>query len=192
MSWAMAPFKLTPNHRAEIARIFGETREQAEATDGSIRSVESAVHDYLTSLEMFGEKRVDTLANADPASLKKQRNRAKKLIATIKTLQDLIDDCTNRDDAIIDVIDFRSTILGALALSGPMRRKQLPLGEDDSAELLAFLQSGELALESIAKHLEHLATASQLWLDYCTGDRGRPSDELGSGPINSLALEGMA
>ena len=180
MSRAKAPFTLPPSHRAEIARIFGETREQAEATDGSIRSVESAVQNYLTGLEMFAEKRVDTLANVDPASLKKHRNRAKKLIATIKTLQDLIDDCTNRDDAIIDVIDFRSTILGALALSGPMKRKQLPLGEDDSAELMWFLRSGDLALGSITQHLEHLATAANLWLDYCAGDRGRPSDELGS------------
>jgi hypothetical protein len=176
----MAPFTLTPSHRAEIARIFGETHEQAEAADGSIRTVESAVQDYLTSLEMFGEQGAGTLINADPASMKMHKNRAKKLIATIKTLQDLIHDCTNREDAIIDAIDFRSNILGALALSGPMKRKRLPLGEDDSAELLAFLQSGELALGSITQHLEHLATASKLWLDYCTGERGRPSDELGS------------
>lgn len=175
-----AAFALTHRHRAEIARIFGETREQAEAADGAIRRVESAVEDYLTSLEMSGEQGADTFASADPAAMKKHRKQAKKLIATIVALQDLIDDCTNRDEAIIDVIDFRSTVLGALALTGPIKRKRLPFGEDDSGELLAFLQSGELVLGSIKQHLDHLAAAAKLWLDYCTGDRGRPTDESGA------------
>ena len=170
-------FTLGPRHRAEIARVFGETLEQALESDGAVSRTEAAVKDYLESLAEREEEDTHPRPNADPALMDKHKKRARKLIAAIKMLQGLIDECSNLDDAIVDDIDFRSNIIGALALAGPTKRKRLPFGEDDSAELHAFLHSGEIGLASIKDHLGYLEAASSLYLDYCIRERGRRPDD---------------
>lgn len=166
------PFSFSERQRAEIARIFDQSAEDAEMPGGTIERIEWAVHQYVSPLWDSDDLEVDNLPNSDPASMRKHRKRAEKLIATSAALRRLLDEASAADANVIDDLDFRSNIVGALALTGPSKRKRLPFGEDDSAEVLAFLQTGEIALESIRHSLAHLEAAAELWLSYTKKPRG--------------------
>lgn len=175
------PFSFSERQRAEIARIFDQSAEDAEMPGGTIERIEWAVHQYVSPLWDSDDLEVDNLPNSDPASMRKHRKRAEKLIATSAALRRLLDEASAADANVIDDLDFRSNIVGALALAGPIKRKRLPFGEDDTAELLAFLQSGEFALESIRHSLSHLEAAAELWSSYTKKPRGG-----GKSPHNGL------
>lgn len=166
------PFSFSERQRAEIARIFGQSAEDAEMPGGTIERIEWAVRQYLSPLSDYDSLVVDNLPNSDPASMRKHRKRAEKLIAASAALRRLLDEASAADANVIDDLDFRSNIVGALALAGPSKRKRLAFGEDESAEVLAFLQTGEIALEAIRHSLAHLEAAAELWLSYTKKPRG--------------------
>lgn len=175
------PFSFSERQRAEIARIFEQPIEDAEKPGGAIERIEWAVSEYSSRISDSYGLEDDNLANADPASMRKHRTRATKLIRTSAALRKLLDEASASDTNVIDDLDFRSNIVGALALAGPIKRKRSPFGEDDTAELLAFLKSGEIALESIRHSLSHLEAAAELWLSYTKKLRGG-----GKAPHNEL------
>ena len=166
------PFSFSERHRAEIVRIFKKSGEDAEKPGGAVERIEGVVREYLSPISDSYGLEDDSLANADPASMRKHRARATKLIATSAALRKMLDEASAADKNVIDDLDFRSNIVGALALAGPIKRKRLPFGEDDSAEVLAFLESGEIALESIKHGLYHLEAAAELWSSYTKKPRG--------------------
>ena len=166
------PFSFSERQRAEIARIFEQSLEDAEKPGGAIERIEWAVREYSSRISVSCGLEDDNLANADPASMRKHRARATKLIRTSAALRKMLDEASAADTNVIDDLDFRSNIVGALALAGPIKRKRLQFGEDDSAEVLAFLQSGEIALETIRHDLSHLEAAAELWLSYTKKPRG--------------------
>ena len=175
------PFSFSERHRAEIVRIFGKSGEDAEKPGGAVERIEGVVREYLSPISDSYGLEDDSLANADPASMRKHRARATKLIATSAALRKMLDEASAADKNVIDDLDFRSNIVGALALAGPIKRKRLPFGEDDSAEVLAILQSGQTALESIRHSLSRLEAAAGLWLSYTKKLRGggkSPQNEL--------------
>lgn len=175
------PFDFSQRQRAEIARIFEQSVESAEKPGGAIERIEWAVREYSSRISDSYGLEDDNLANADPASMRKHRSRAARLIRTSAALRKMLDEASAADTNVIDDLDFRSNIVSALALAGPIKRKRLPFGEDDTAELLAFLQSGEIALESIRHSLSHLEAAAELWSSYTKKQRGGgkiPHNEL--------------
>lgn len=177
------PFTLTPRQRDEVARIFGQSLEEIEQPHGAVQRIEETVRQYLSPSFGHDDHGDDELPNADPVSMQKHRKRARKMIATIDLLRGQIEEAARADENVIDNLDFRSNIVGALALAGPIKRKRVPFGEDDRAELIAFLQSGEFALDAIGQNLDHLSAASQLWLNYTMKPRGG-----GKAPHNQLIL----
>ena len=174
-------FAFSQRQRTEIARIFEQAVGDAEGPGGAIERIEWAVREYSPPISDTGGVEDDNLANADPASMRKHRARATKLIATSAALRKMLDEASAADKNVVDDLDLRSNIVSALALAGPIKRKRLPFGEDDSAEVLAFLESGEIALESIRHGLSHLEAAAELWLSYTKKPRGggkTPHNEL--------------
>lgn len=181
MSLEGEPFAFSQRQRAEIARIFEQSVENAGKPGGAIERIEGAVRQHLD--RSWDAPEAGNLPNADPASMRKHRKLAAKLITTGAALREMLNEASGAHDTVIDDLDFRSNIVGALALAGPIKRKRLPFGEDASAEMLAFLQSGEIALGSIKHNLAHLEAAAELWLSYTKRPRGG-----GKSPHNDLIL----
>lgn len=159
--------------RMEIASIFGKSIEEAETPFGVVDRIQTAVRHYL-ECQNANSHRVSELPNSDAVSMACQQDCIRKIIARAEELRGLMDLARERDFCIVDDIDYRSNIIGSLALSGPSKRQQVPFGEVDTAENLAFLSSGDHAFASIMQGLEHLSNAAQIWLSYYDRRTGRP------------------
>lgn len=172
-------FTFNDRQRREIAAILGEPDPASMQGAARIDIVQGSVREFLLRQSESGAE----IGLLSPSEMKARRQEIDKLRNQILVLQNLLQRAKGQEMWIPDFDDLRSNLIGCLALTGPVKRKPVPLGEDQAPSLLAFLESGELALSSIEHALNHLSRATQIWREYFTREAGRPAH-----PTSDLVL----
>lgn len=179
MTGAGEDFTFNDRQRREVAAILGEFDPTSMQGAGRVDLVQDSVREFLLR-QSGAAARAERL----PRNLmKSRRQQIDKLCKQILVLQTLLEQAKGPESQIPDLDDLRSNLASCLALTGPIKRRPVPFGEDQTTELRAFLRRGDLALFAIQNSLRHLFHAAKLWREYFTREPGRPAN-----PTSDLVL----